>query len=313
MEQDGQIIRGLCYACFSGAATPVDEKIMTEFANAVSPASVRIEKSFVDKRNKKTARNRPEWNALLEECSIEGIDYVVIPAMSMLSYHLQDAVDVAREVRFKYGINIHFLYEDIFTGSKTTDQELYVGYFSAIEYDQRRKSNRKSLEQGYSPFWELRERIVNSPIGAVAYIGFLEKKKMCDNETIVSALNRIMCDSEFTVKEAYSDRGRKGKFAKKDGWIKALQACNAPEIGLLIVSSAEVVGESMMDIVSFTKHIKERHGVETYFLLEDIYTADKDYEEKIVTHCSSVECIERLAKRKEKMKAVFREIECDHA
>lgn len=313
MEQEGQIKRALCYACFTGAATPVDAEIMTKFANAVSPASVRIEKSFVDRKNKKSPKNRPEWNALLEECHIEGIDYVVIPSMTMLSYHLSDAVDVAREIRLKYGINIHFLYEDIFTGNKTTDQELYIDYFSVLDYEEKRKDRQDSLERGVCPFWEFRKPSVENPKGAIAYIGFLKKSNMCSTDKIMQYLNRVMCQTGFVVGAAYADLGKKGRFSKKEGWANALTACASPDVGVLIVSSAEVIGDSVMDIVAFIKHIKEKYGVETYFLLEDIYTGDSNYEERITNHCGAVASVERLSKRKEKMKEVFRDIEIDYA
>lgn len=313
MEQDGQIIRGLCYACFSGQATPVSEKIMAAFANAVSPASVRIEKAFVEKGNKKAPRNRPEWNALLEECHIEGIDYVVIPAMSMLSYHLLKAVDVAREIQKKYGINIHFLYEDVYTGSKGTDQELYADVLSAIDYEQRRKNRLKSLGLGYTPLWEDRKNPDGRIVNAIGYFGFLVKNNVFNQEKLLSFFRSSMPSDYVCVKDVYSDRGRKGRFSHKEGWKEALASCADPDIGLMIISSIDVIGENIMDVVSFTKQNKERNGVEVYFLMEDIYTGDKQYEAAIALHCAVIAAENKLNNRKEKMKAVFREIEADYA
>lgn len=313
MEQDGQIIRGLCYACFSGQATPVSEKIMAAFANALSPASVKIEKAFVEKGNKKAPRNRPEWNALLEECHIEGIDYVVIPAMSMLSYHLSTAVDVAREVRRKYDIRIHFLYEDICTGNKATDQELYADVLSAIDYEQHRKNRLKSMGLGYTPFWESRKKADGGIVNAIGYFGSLVRNTAYNQEKLLSYFRNSMPPDDVCVKEVYSDRGRKGNFSRKEGWKKALAACAAPEIGLMVISSVDVIGENIMDVVSFTKQNKERNGVETYFLMEDIYTGDQQYEAAIALHCTVIAAENKLNNRKEKMKTVFREIEADYA
>lgn len=311
MEQEGQIIHGYCYACFTGTSTPIDEDLMTKFANAVSPASVKIEKSFTDKRNKKAPRNRPGWNAMLMECQIEGISHIVIPAMSMLSYHLSLAIEVAREVRKKYNIKIHFLYEDIYTGGEETDQELYMGLLSTIDYEQHRKDRLNSLERGYGPFWEQRMDVSCTAKGAVGYIGFMQKSKVCSNDRLVSFLRTVMPDV-FEIKAAYSDYGKKGKFIRKEGWTQAVLACESPEIGLLILSSTEVIGDSIMDIVAFTKRIKEKNGVETYFLLEDIYTGDKNYEASVTLHCSAADTEDKLNKRKEKMKTVFREIAEDY-
>lgn len=311
MEQEGQIIRGLCYACFPGSSTPVDEDLLTKFANAVSPASVKIEKSFVDIRNKKAPRNRPNWNAILEECQFEDIDYIVIPAITMLSYQLSTAIEVAREVRKKYNIKIHFLYEDIFTGGEETDQELYVDVLSAIDYDSHRNNRISSLKRGYGPFWELRKKNSEKPTGAVAYVGFPQKSMVCSNEKMLPYMQSIM-PREIEVKAVYSDFKGKGKYTTKEGWTNAVSACGSSDIGLLIVSSTDVIGKEIMDIVAFTKHMADKNGVETYFLIEDIYTGDLKFEAAVALHCSAMEAEEKLSNRKEKMKEVFRQIAADY-
>lgn len=311
MEQDGQIIRGLCYACFPGTSQPVDEELLTRFANAVSPASVKIEKSFVDIRNKKAPRNRPNWNAILEECQFEDIDYIVIPAIAMLSYHLSTAIEVAREVRKKYNIKIHFLYEDICTGGEETDQELYVDVLSAIDFDSHRNQSISSLKKGYGPFWEMRKNNPPKSNGVIAYIGFPQKNMICSNEKLLSFLRGVM-PREFEIKAVYSDYKGKGKYTTKEGWTNVVSACGSPDVGMLIVSSTDVIGKDVMDIVAFTKHMEDKNGVETYFLIEDIYTGDAKFDEAVVLHCAAMEAEEKLCKRKEKLKEVFRQIAADY-
>lgn len=311
MEQEGQITRGLCYACFPGSSKPVDEELLTRFANAVSPASVKIVKSFVDIRNKKSPRNRPNWNAVLEECQFEDIDYIVIPAISMLSYHLSTAIEVAREVRKKYNIKIHFLYEDICTGGEETDQELYVDILSAIDYESHRSNRISSLKRGYGPFWESRKKNSENPIGTVAYIGFPQKSMICSDEKMLTYLRNLMPEG-IEIKAVYSDFKGKGKYTTKEGWTNAVSACGSPDIGLLIVSSADVIGKEIMDIVAFTKHMEDKNGVETYFLIEDIYSGDVKYEAAVALHCAAMEAQERFSKRKEKLKEVFRQIAADY-
>lgn len=147
MEQDGQMKEAVCYACFSNEATPIGEDVLTEFANAAIPqVTLPVKKSFIDINNKKSAKNRPNWNAMLEECEADGIKIVVVPAVTMLSYNSFDALVLAKDIKRKYGIDTYFLFENIFTGSENADKD--ISFYGMIQdYLDKQKKQKKKMKK----------------------------------------------------------------------------------------------------------------------------------------------------------------------
>lgn len=154
MEQDGQVKAAVCYACFSKDVTPISEDILTEFANAAMPqVTLSVKKSFIDVSNKKLARNRPNWNAMLEECEADGIKTIVVPAVTLLSYNGFDALSLAKEVKRKFSIDTYFIYEDIFTGAENVDSE--ISFYGMIQdYLERQKKQKKKLKKIFAELTE---------------------------------------------------------------------------------------------------------------------------------------------------------------
>lgn len=147
MKQDGQMKEAVCYACFSNEKTPVDENTLTKFANTAIPqVTLSVKKSFIDISNKKSAKNRPNWNAMLEECEADGIQIVVVPAVTMLSYNNFDALILAKDIKREYGINTYFLFENIFTGSETANMDMSF-YGMIQDYLDKQKKQKKKLKK----------------------------------------------------------------------------------------------------------------------------------------------------------------------
>lgn len=154
MEQDGQIKDAVCYACFSKDVTPISEGTLTKFANAAIPqVTLSAKKSFIDVNNKKLARNRPNWNAMLEECEADGIKTIVVPAVSMLSHNGLDALSLAKDVKRKYGIDTYFIFENIYTGSENVDTD--ISFYGMIQdHLDRLKKQKKKMKKIFAELTE---------------------------------------------------------------------------------------------------------------------------------------------------------------
>lgn len=147
MESEVKVKKAFGYACFSKNKQPISDSLLTEFADAALPqVASAVVKSFVDTNNKKSAKNRPSWNAMLEECEAEDIKLVVIPAISMLSYTIYDAIAIVRDIKRKYGIDTYFLMENIYTGFDNADMQFQLQGLIA-EHMESQKKEKKRLKK----------------------------------------------------------------------------------------------------------------------------------------------------------------------
>ena len=147
MDTEVQLKKAYGYACFSKNTQPISDDLLTDFANAAIPqVATTVVKSFVDTNNKKYARNRPRWNAMLEECEAEGIKMIVIPAISLLSYVTYDAIALVRDIKRKYGIDTYFLMENIYTGAENANEQLQMQAL-LIEFEEAQKKEKRRLKR----------------------------------------------------------------------------------------------------------------------------------------------------------------------
>ncbi len=147
MDSETQLKKAYGYACFSKNTQPISDDLLTEFTNAAIPqVTTTIIKSFVDTNNKKSAKNRPSWNAMLEECEADDIKLIVIPAISMLSYVTYDTIAVVRDIKRKYGIDTYFIMENIYTGAENANEQLQMQAL-LIEFEESQKKEKRRLKR----------------------------------------------------------------------------------------------------------------------------------------------------------------------
>ncbi len=148
MESEQKMKKAFCYACFPRTTEPVEDELMTAFINAALPkVNTQVINSFIDNDNKKQPKNRPNWNAMLEECKDEEIDLIIIPAIAMLAHNTFDAISIAREAKRKHSVDFFFLLENIYTAEDDADTKLsfYSMIQEQIEIQNKQKKKMRKL------------------------------------------------------------------------------------------------------------------------------------------------------------------------
>lgn len=144
MENESQIKRAFCYACFPKTSEAVDDALMTACINEALPqVNTYVVKSFVDVDNKKQPKNRPNWNAMIEECQEENINLIVLPEVAMLAHNTMDAILYAKEAKRKYGVDMYFLIERLDTASENADERLNDYLMLQEQFEQQQKRRKK--------------------------------------------------------------------------------------------------------------------------------------------------------------------------
>ena len=86
----------------------------------------------------------------------------------------------------------------------------------------------------------------------------------------------------WTVRTIYADKGISGTSLKKrDEFNRMIADAMAGKYDLIITKEVSRFSRNVRDILNIVGDLRDR-GVHIWFLAEDIYTEDKDYEEQLI-------------------------------
>lgn len=145
-------------------------------------------------------------------------------------------------------------------------------------------------------------------IGVIGFFGFFRKADEVSNDLLQALLRGIMDENEFEVKAVYSAYGKKGRLHRKLEFQEVIKACSAPEIGLLVVNTADVFPADAVKVLSYTQGLKENYGTETYFIQEDTCSLDNQFPMHLTYRNIALDHFRRKRKRTEQMKKAHQEI-----
>lgn len=131
---------------------------------------------------------------------------------------------------------------------------------------------------------------------------------LISEEMLTEFANAAIPQITLSVKKSFIDGNSKQSAKNRPSWNAMLAECEADGIQTIVVPTVTMLSQNGLDALSLAKSVKRKYGIDTYFILENIYTGSESVDTDISFYGVIQDYLEHQKKQKKKMKKIFAEL-----